>query len=108
MEMNSKLAEVPVGQLCMMQERISDGRGNDEWREVYYRRTDQLAKHPHFVGIARLGIVQGDPNHAERGDLAPRYVRMLSEPCVDPGEADGRTVVLPLSMSLFPSIAPQS
>lgn len=90
------LSEIASGEITMTQERILD-----EYREVYYRRTDQAAKHLHHVGIERLGMVQGEP-----GDDKPRYGG-LQTPCRDPGEADGRVAVKPLAESKFPKIAMQ-
>lgn len=103
--MSMTLASVLVGEICILQEKISDGRGNDEVREVYYLRTNRRATHPHFVGILRLGIVQGDPDFAAKGDIAPRYVRIIAQPYSN--EADGRTLVQHMSATKFPGIAGQ-
>jgi hypothetical protein len=65
----------------------------DEFRETYYVREDgRPCLYAANVPCARIGMIQSAPNSGEL-----RYVRMHSQPCLDPGEIDGRTPVLLLT-----------
>lgn len=86
-----RLADVPVGELCFMQERLGDDRNRMEIRETFYLREERVCRHPHFVGVARIGLVQGTQGES------PRYRWKNFPPCRDPGEADGRVLVHLLS-----------
>ena len=73
-----------------MRERIGDDRNNMEIRETFWLRdADGPCRFEHGVRTARLGLVQGDPFDTS----GARYSRVLSEPCRDPGETDGRVQV---------------
>lgn len=86
--------DVPPLELFYTTERMGDGRNNMEVREVFYVRDHNApCRYPHNVRIGRIGIIQGDPESAD----PPRYRRIGKEPCRDPGEMDGRTVVHLLS-----------
>lgn len=77
------LAQFPFASIVFTSERI-----DDEVRETFYVKGDiRPCRYPYNVRIARFGMVQGDPKSPDR----PRVVRILTQACRDPGEADGRT-----------------
>ena len=71
---------------------------DDEVRETHYiRRSDSISvRYPNNVPVARVRTIQGDPLHegAARYDTGEHFT-------TDPGEADGRVPVLPVSESQF-------
>jgi hypothetical protein len=84
-----RLADVTPRTIVYTSERVGDDKSGMEERIVFYiREPDGPCRYPSNVRIARIGMAQGDPH-----DLAPRYLRFSSEPCRDPGEADGRLQV---------------
>lgn len=86
------LAEFRPGSIVFTSERI-----DDETRETFYiRDANDVCRYPYNVPIARIGLVQGDPTSNQ-----PRVVRILNNPCRDPGEADGRTPCRPIHQSTF-------
>lgn len=82
---NRQIKEFPVGSLVFTIAWM-DG----EFRETYYViAPPRTCRYPENIPVGRKGLIQANPTAEEM-----RYVRILNEPCRDPGEIDGRTPAL--------------
>lgn len=79
------LKDISPGYLALVQHRMPDG----SIREILYVREQERPGllYDYDVPICRIRVMQGQAGHAPRYDTGIQF-------CRDPGEADGRTVVL--------------